>query len=300
MVKKNCNSNLAQPCFFRTLVVLQSYRALDRSEYEVKHPFTIKTTKSSDDMLAEIKKIVTANDGMAQFFLHTSEQLTTNLLEKLEKECENSKNFRKNIRNVKLTFTRSVAEVNRHLVYQLNENVGFDLVTFALSSLQNMLKTTSTKKDKATWLLSEKNNLTTSEIQRWAANNELKLARLNGNDMVIPSGITKIYAYVTNNHEGEALIQAMKDNDFRGSVVLIDCFDAFGSSNRALLATMVADGLLEDAIALSPGTKYSLSEQEKHDLNTDKHEECLKGTVENLLDLFNKRGPWDDGKWEQM
>jgi len=308
MVKKNCNSNLAQscshpPCSFRSLVVLQSYNAL---AYEHEHKdeiLTVKTTKSSDEMIAEIKEIVTANDNnheMSQILLHTSEQLTTNLLEKLKKECENSKKFKKNLHNVELIITRSVTEVNRDLVSQLNETVNFRLGTFALSSLQNILYTTSTKTEKNMWFVSEKNNLITTEMVHWCANNNLELVLLDGNDRLMPGGVTKIYAYVINSHEGELLIQAIKDNNFKGTVVLIDCLKAFGSSNSALLATMVADGLLEDAVALLPGTKYALNEQDKQDLNTDKHEECLKGTVENLLDLFNKGGPWDDPRWEQM
>jgi len=282
MVKKNCNSStetlLAAPS---SITVLQSYNALDRSEYEVKRPVTIKTIKKSDDMLAEIKQIVTANDGMAQMLIHTPEEVTKNLLEKLITKCENSKKFKKNLRNVHLVVTRSIADVNRDRMSQLNEIVDFQLVTSALSSLRNILDTTSTKK--VMWVTSEKNNLITNQISTWAANNDLELAVLDGTHFLIPAGVAKLYSYVTNSHEGEVIIEAIKDNNFKGSLYLIDCATAFGSSNRALVARMVADGSLEDAVLLSPGSKYNLSEQEKQDLNTDKHENCLKATVQNLL-----------------
>jgi hypothetical protein len=288
MVKKNCNSSTEIPIpASSSITVLQSYNALDRSEYEVKHPFpfTIKTIKSSDGMLDEIKEIASrAGMGrMAQILIHTPEQLTKNLLEKLITKCENSKKFKKNLHGVQIAFTRSFAEVNRNLVYQLNEIVEFELANFALSSLHNIFQTTSTKKEKDMWFVSEKNNLITNQIWNWAANNNLKLARLDGTSLITAAGVAKVYAYVTNSHEGEVVIEAMKDNNFRGSLSLIDCSKAFGASNRALVATMVADGLLEDAVELSPGTKYNLSEQEKQDLNTDKHENCLKATVDNLL-----------------
>ena len=277
---KKHSDNLPMP---NTITVIQSYNAVD-DKYKNVEFLTVKTIKSSDDMLTEIKEIASKanhNDEIMDVILHTSEQITNNLLEKLKKECENSKKFKKNLHNVQLAFTRSYTQVNRRLASELNDFVGFYLADFALSSLDHVLQTTSTKKNKVMWAVSEKDDLVTSQIKAWATQKELALARLDDTHVIIPTGVTKVYAYVTNNHEAEALIEAMKDNDFKGSLSLIDCSKAFGASNRALLATMVTDGLLEDAVALTPGTKFTLSEQEKQDLNTDKHENCLKATVES-------------------
>ena len=211
------------------------------------------------------------------------------MLEKLKKKCENSKKFIKNLHNVQLITTRSVAEVNRHLASELNDLVGIDIASFALSSLDHVLQTTSTKKNKVAWITSAQDNLVTSQIKAWATQKGLGLAVINGVALTIPSGIEKLYAYVTNNHEGEELIQAMKENNFTGSLTLVDCFDAFGASNRALVSTMVAGSLLEEANVLQPGTRHSLSEQEKRDLNQDKHEQSLLGVVTSSYPRCNTK-----------
>lgn len=280
MVKKNCNSGLAQPSnsLSPRYYVLQSYNALD-DKYKNDESFTVKTIKSSDNILDEIKEIASKANHNDVILLHTSEQITKNLLEKLKKKCENSKKFKKNLRQLQLAFTRSVAEVNRNLASELNDLVGIEITSFALSSLDHVLQTTSTKKNKVAWITSEKDNLVNKEIKAWATQKELDLAVLNGVDIMIPSGIEKMYAYVTNNHEAEVLIEAMKENNFTGSLALVDCFDAFGASNRLIVATMVTDGLLEEANVLQAGTKYSLSETEKRDLNQDRHEPCLIGAL---------------------
>ena len=61
--------------------LIQSYDAVDYNDYGF---LTVKTLKSSDKMLSEIKKIASRANQI--IILHTSEQLTGNLLEKLIKE----------------------------------------------------------------------------------------------------------------------------------------------------------------------------------------------------------------------
>lgn len=280
MGKKNCNSDLAQPSnsLSPRSYVLQSYNAVD-DKYKNVEFLTVKTIKSSDDMLAEIKKIASKANHDDEIILHTSEQITKNLVEKIINECENSKKFKKNLHNVQLAFTRSYTQVNRNLASELNDLVEDTIASFALSSLDHVLQTTSTKKNKVAWITSAQDTLVTSQIKAWATQKELTLAVLNGVAITISSGIEKVYAYVTNNHEGEELIEAMKENNFTGSLALVDCIDAFGPSNRAIVATMVANSLLEEANVLQPGTRHSLSEQEKRDLNQDKHEPGLMGAL---------------------
>jgi hypothetical protein len=292
MVKKNCDSDLAQLSnsqfeqFYRTLaVVIQSYDAVD-DKYKNVEFLTVKTIKSSDKMLSEIKNIASKanhDDKIMDVILHTSEQLTKNLLEKLIKECKKSKRFKHNLHNVQLMITRSVTAVNRNLASNLNGILRVPIIRFTLSSLDDVLKTTSTKKSNVAWVVSQQDNSVTRELSDWVTSNELSLAVLNGQDMV-PSGIDILYAYVTNNHEGEELIAMLKDNNFIGNLILVDCINAFGASNRATVAKMVVDDFLEEATVLQPGCKYNLSEKEKQGLNQDKHEQSLVGLVTNYQD----------------
>ena len=258
--------------------LIQSYDAVDYNDYGF---LTVKTLKSSDKMLSEIKKIASRANQI--IILHTSEQLTGNLLEKLIKECKNSKRFKHNLHNVQLMITRSVTAVNRNLASELNGIVRFAIASFTLSSLDHVLKTTSTKKEKVMWAVSQQDNSVTRELSDWVISNELSLAVLNGQDMV-PAEIGILYAYVTNNHEGEELIAMIKDNNFTGSLTLVDCLRAFGASNQETVAKMVADGFLEEATVLQHGCKYNLSEKEKQGLNQDKHEHSLLGLVTNYQD----------------
>jgi hypothetical protein len=122
-----------------------------------------------------------------------------------------------------------------------------------------------------------------------ATNNELPYIRLAGNDIDIPAGINKVYAYVTNDHEGELLIQLIKEKNFGGSLLLIDCINALGSSNKEMLAAMVSGGVLEEVLVLQPGCKIALSEEEKHGLNQDKHEQCLLGIVTSNYPKCNSK-----------